>query len=265
MVPHRGCHGRDAGLEETFAQHKATFEVSLYQVEQFQRGAGCAFGEGLQVLFRVERAQLGQVQVFQQDAAQHGGVGRQAGAHPHRAAQRRGGSDLGHIDDVAAITHHEVAGLADGITQAGDDGLTQLGQLQRGQVFKTQAQDGQAEPVVVAGALDEAQALQRAEHAKHRRAWQIEPARQLRRPQRAAVAAEFAQQAQASFQRGHGVLFGTIIYVGVSHGQCLQSQQQPRDGPPQRVVGPGWHGQHRESGKKALPAWPPKPHTARVG
>ena len=71
--------------------------------------------------------------------------------------------------------------------------------------------------------------------------------------------------AQASFQRGHGVLFGTIIYVGVSHGQCLQSQQQPRDGPPQRVVGPGWHGQHRESGKKALPAWPPKPHTARVG
>lgn len=100
------------------------------------------------MLFGAQGAQLSQAQVFEQDAAQHRGVGRQTLTHPHRATQRR---DLGHIDDVSAIPHHQVARLVDGITQAGDDRLAQLGQLQRGQVFKAQAQNSQTEPVIVAG------------------------------------------------------------------------------------------------------------------
>ena len=239
VVAHGGGDGADGAFVEAFAEHMAALAVGLDQVEQVQHRARRLGRVRFQVLLGIERAQLGQGQVGQQHAAQGRGMGGQARAHTHRTGQRRGRRDLGHVDDGAAIAHHDVAGVADLAAQPRDHGLAQLGQVHGRQELEAQAQHGQAQPVVIAalGTLQKAHGLQRVEHAENRGARQLQAARQLGRAQRGIAAPELLQQAQAALQRGHHVLVGAVVRAlgalgipgrgGVVHGEPLQFMTKP--------------------------------------
>ncbi|MNV08559.1 hypothetical protein D3C71_990250 [compost metagenome] len=82
------------------------------------------------MIFRVQLAQFGQRQVFEQDAAKNGGVGGQAGADIHRGGEHRRRRDLGHVNDRAAVAHHQIARVVEAVAQAGQQRLTELGQFQ---------------------------------------------------------------------------------------------------------------------------------------
>ncbi|MCY1186172.1 hypothetical protein D9M73_270130 [compost metagenome] len=87
LIAHRRGHRGNRRLEEAFAADKSALAVGLDHVEQLHHGLWRARRKLFQVIFRVEFAQLGQRQVFEQDAPEHGGVGGQARADVHRAGE----------------------------------------------------------------------------------------------------------------------------------------------------------------------------------
>ena len=96
-----------------------------------------------------------------------------------------------------------------------------LGQLHRGEVFKTQPQHAQAELVLgaVANALDKTRFFKRVQHAKHRRTRQPQLARQVCAAELRRLSAEFTEQLQPTLKRWDDV---TVGWRGVVHGgECF--------------------------------------------
>ncbi|MPM97376.1 hypothetical protein SDC9_144549 [bioreactor metagenome] len=140
MVAHGRGDGGDRAFVEARTGHMATPAIGLNQVEELDHGLGRIGRMAFQLLFGIEGSQLWQRQIGQQNATQQRGMGGQPRAHAHRTGQRCRRCDLGHIDNGAAVAHHDVAGEADFLAQARNHGLAQLGQIHGGQELEAQAQ-----------------------------------------------------------------------------------------------------------------------------
>ncbi|MNY28810.1 hypothetical protein D3C86_1628110 [compost metagenome] len=101
----------------------------------------------------------------------------------------------------------------DVVAQAVQQRPAQLGQLQRGQVVEAEPQHchAEAEFAPAIGPFHEAHHLQRGQQPEHRRARHLQPPRQLRRRQRAVLAAELTQQPQPALQPRHDVLVLCVL------------------------------------------------------